>query len=141
VLVVEHDEQMMRTADWLVDMGPGAGEHGGLVVAEGPAEARSSARRIVTGEFPLGRRRSRCRRGAEEDRGHFTCAARRCTTSRHIDVEFPVGKFVAVTGVSGRASPRSCNEIVYKALANRLNRMRVRPGDHESSRGSSASTR
>src|SRR6478672_2316698 len=91
VLVVEHDEQMMRSADWLVDMGPGAGHHGGHVVAEGRA------------------------RDVERN-------------PKDIDVEFPVGKFICVTGVSGSGKSTLVNEIVFKSLANRLHRMRVKPG-------------
>jgi excinuclease ABC subunit A len=130
VLVVEHDEQMMRSADWLVDMGPGAGEHGGHVVAEGPADEVEKTKDSITGQF-LSRRRSIAvpdRR--TEDLGSFWVRGASQHNLKGIDVEFPVGKFICVTGVSGSGKSTLVNEIVYKALANRLHRMRVKPGEH-----------
>ncbi len=135
VLVVEHDEQMMRSADWLVDMGPGAGEHGGEVVAEGLAKKIERTKGSVTGQFLSGERRIAIPPRRTEDRGRFTVHGAAMHNLKGIDVEFPVGKFVCVTGVSGSGKSTLVNEIVYKALANRLNRMRVKPGDHESVEG------
>ena len=135
VLVVEHDEQMMRTADHLVDMGPGAGEHGGYVVAEGTAKDVMRVKGSVTGQFLSGVRTIAIPPRREEDRGHFTVRGAAENNLKQIDVEFPVGKFVAVTGVSGSGKSTLVNEIVYKAAANRLNRMRVKPGEHESVEG------
>jgi excinuclease ABC subunit A len=131
VLVVEHDEQMMRSADWIVDMGPGAGEHGGAVVGEGPADAIADTDGSVTGEFLSGRRRIAVPlRRAEDGRGWFTVRGASMHNLRGIDVSFPVGRLTCVTGVSGSGKSTLVNEIVYKALANRLNRMRMKPGDH-----------
>jgi excinuclease ABC subunit A len=131
VLVVEHDEQMMRSADHLVDMGPGAGEHGGRIVAQGPAEQVERVPESVTGQF-LSRARSiavPARRSHEN--GSFWVLGARMHNLKDIDVEFPVGRFVCVTGVSGSGKSTLVNEIVYKALANRLSRIRVKPGEHE----------
>jgi excinuclease ABC subunit A len=135
VVVVEHDEEMMRRSDWLVDMGPGAGLHGGEVVAEGPAAKVARNRKSVTGQFLSGSRRIAIPERRLEDRGSFSVLDASQHNLKGIDVEFPVGKFVCVTGVSGSGKSTLVNEIVYKALANRLNRARVKPGAHGSVEG------
>jgi len=135
VIVVEHDEQMMRVADWLVDMGPGAGEHGGHVVAEGTAEKVQRNKKSITGQFLAGSRSIKVPERRTEDRGWFTVVGASENNLKNIDVDFPVGKFVAVTGVSGSGKSTLVNEIVYKALANQLSRVRVRPGEHKGVEG------
>jgi excinuclease ABC subunit A len=135
VLVVEHDEQMMRSADHLVDMGPGAGEHGGYVVAEGPATKVERNKKSVTGQFLSRARTIPVPERRTDDLGSFWVRGASMHNLKDIDVEFPVGKFVCVTGVSGSGKSTLVNEIVYKSLANRLHRMRVKPGDHDSVEG------
>jgi excinuclease ABC subunit A len=135
VVVVEHDEEMMRRSDWLVDMGPGAGLHGGEVVAEGPAAKVARNRKSVTGQFLSGARTIAIPGRRVDDRGSFSVLDASQHNLKGIDVEFPVGKFVCVTGVSGSGKSTLVNEIVYKALANRLNRARVKPGSHGSVEG------
>ncbi len=135
VLVVEHDEQMMRSADWLVDMGPGAGEHGGHVVAEGLATKVERAKGSITGQFLSGKRSIAVPERRGQDRGFFKVFGATQHNLKGIDVDFPVGNFICVTGVSGSGKSTLVNEIVYKALANRLNRLRIKPGEHASVAG------
>jgi excinuclease ABC subunit A len=135
VLVVEHDEQMMRSSDWLVDMGPGAGEHGGHVVAEGPATKVERNKSSVTGQFLSRARVIAVPDRRTDDNGSFWVRGASMHNLKDIDVEFPVGKFVCVTGVSGSGKSTLVNEIVYKTLANRLHRMRTKPGDHAACEG------
>ncbi|MFL5966727.1 MAG: excinuclease ABC subunit UvrA, partial [Gaiellaceae bacterium] len=135
VLVVEHDEQMMRDADWLVDMGPGAGEHGGHVVAEGSASKVERTKASVTGQFLARTREIAIPERRTEDHGSFWVRGATMHNLKDIDVEFPVGKFVCVTGVSGSGKSTLVNEIVFKALANKLHRMRTKPGDHAACEG------
>jgi len=135
VLVVEHDEQMMRSADWLVDMGPGAGEHGGHVVAEGTATKIERNKSSVTGQFLSRARVIAVPERRIGDHGSFWVRGASMHNLKDIDVEFPVGKFICVTGVSGSGKSTLVNEIVYKALANKLHRMRTKPGDHAGCEG------
>jgi excinuclease ABC subunit A len=135
VVVVEHDEEMMRRSDWLVDMGPGAGLHGGEVVAEGPASKVARNRKSVTGQYLSGVRTIPIPERREEDRGSFRVLKAAQHNLKGIDVEFPVGKFICVTGVSGSGKSTLVNDIVFKSLANRLNRARTKPGAHRGVEG------
>jgi excinuclease ABC subunit A len=135
VVVVEHDEQMMRTSDWLVDMGPGAGEHGGHVVAEGTAAKVMRNKKSVTGQFLSGTRAIQVPDRRDDDNGWFTILGATENNLKKIDVDFPIGKFIAVTGVSGSGKSTLVNEIVYKSLANHLQRIRTKPGAHKGVKG------
>src|SRR5262249_7332537 len=135
VLVVEHDEQMMRSADHLVDMGPGAGEHGGHVVAEGPAKTVERNPKSITGQFLSRTREIAVPERRTEDLGAFSVRGARMHNLKATAVDFPIGKFISVTGVSGSGKSTLVNEIVFKSLANRLHRMRTKPGDHDSVEG------
>jgi excinuclease ABC subunit A len=130
VVVVEHDEQTMRAADHIVDMGPGAGEHGGRVVAEGTAADIERVAESLTGQFLARTRvidipaRRRTPSGYVEIRGATQ------NNLKSVDVKLPLGTLTCVTGVSGSGKSTLVNEVLFKAVANRLHRARTRPGRH-----------
>jgi len=132
LIVVEHDEETIRTADWIVDIGPGAGEHGGRVVHSGDLEGLLRTPESVTGAYLAGRREipaPAARRPVDPAR-QLTVVGAREHNLAGIDVSFPVGCFVAVTGVSGSGKSSLVNGILYPVLANELNRARLVPGRH-----------
>ena len=130
VLVVEHDEDMMRSSDHLIDMGPGAGEHGGRVVAAGTAAEVEATTESVTGAYLSGARSIPIPTSRREPQGWLTVEGARENNLQDIDVPVPVGVLTCVTGVSGSGKSTLVNEIILKAMAGRLNRKPLRPGRH-----------
>src|SRR5215208_265962 len=130
VIVVEHDEGTMRSADHLVDLGPGAGEHGGELVAEGTPERVMRTKGSLTGQFLSGEREIPTPKKRRKPDGYIQIEAASQHNLREIDVKVPLGVFCAVTGESGSGKSTLVNEVLFKAVANRLHRAKQRPGAH-----------
>ena len=130
VLVVEHDEDTMRAADYIVDIGPGAGEHGGQVVAAGTAEDIMKNENSITGAYLSGRMKIPVPKTRRTPTGWLTVKGAQENNLKNIDVDFPLGVLTCVTGVSGSGKSSLVNEILYKRLAKELNRARTIPGKH-----------
>ena len=131
VLVVEHDEDTMRMADHIVDVGPGAGIHGGEIVAQGTVEDIINTENSITGQYLSGKRKIEVPEGRRKGNGNFLkIIGAKQNNLKDIDVTIPLGKFVCVTGVSGSGKSSLVNEILYKKLAKELNRAKCKSGKH-----------
>ena len=136
LLVVEHDEDTMRAADYIVDVGPGAGVHGGQIIAAGTAEEIMNTPGSITGDYLSGRRKIPVPTERRHGSGKvLTVRGAAENNLRNVDVSIPLGTFTCVTGVSGSGKSSLVNEIIYKKLAADLNRAKTRPGKHEAIEG------
>ena len=135
VIVVEHDEQTMRAADHLVDMGPGAGVHGGKVVAQGTAKQVERVKDSATGQFLAGTRTIAAPKKRRTPKGYVEIEGATQHNLRDVDVKVPLGVLTCVTGVSGSGKSTLVNEVLYKSVASRLHRARRRPGAHRAIHG------
>lgn len=137
LLVVEHDEDTIRASDWIVDIGPEAGEHGGEVLYSGPVAGIADCKRSLTGQYLTGKKQiavPKKRRQIEKDRQIKIIGARE-NNLKNLDVSIPLGKLVLVTGVSGSGKSTLINQIMYEALAAKLQRKKVVPGRHKGIEG------
>lgn len=136
LVVVEHDEDTMRAADHIIDIGPGAGVHGGNLIASGTVEDIMACEESITGQYLSGKKKIAVPETRRKGNGHkLTIVGARENNLNNIDVEIPLGKFVAVTGVSGSGKSSLINEILYKYLANMLNKAKKRMGDFDKIKG------
>lgn len=131
LIVVEHDEDTMMEADYIVDIGPGAGEHGGEVVAVGNAKEIMKNENSITGAYLSGRIKIPVPQERRQPKGWLKVVGARENNLKNIDVSFPLGVMTCVTGVSGSGKSSLVNEILYKRLARDLNRARTIPGKHK----------
>jgi excinuclease ABC subunit A len=132
VLVVEHDDDTIRTADWVIDLGPGAGEHGGHIIAEGTPEQIIAHPKSLTGAYLSGRKHVPVPKKRREGNGKIlTVVGARANNLKDITVNIPLGKLVCITGVSGSGKSSLMSDVLYNALAAKLNRAHTSPGDYE----------
>lgn len=136
VIVVEHDEDTMSVADHIIDIGPGAGIHGGEVVCSGDIESIKKCERSITGQYLSGKKKVAIPQERRTGNGKFlTIRGATHNNLKNIDIQIPLGELVCVTGVSGSGKSSFVNEILYKSLASELNRAKLKPGDHVSIEG------
>ena len=131
LIVVEHDEDTMRAADFIVDIGPMAGTHGGEIIATGTAEQIMKCKKSITGDYLSGRRKIPVPEERRKPTGHLTIRGARENNLKNIDVDIPLGIMTCITGVSGSGKSSLTNEILYKHLAKKLNRARCIAGKHD----------
>lgn len=136
LIVVEHDEETMYSADYIVDIGPGAGIHGGYIVAEGNVEEIKNNPNSITGQYLSGKKSIEIPKTRRKPNGKWVEVKGACENNlKNIDVKFPLGVFTCVTGVSGSGKSTLVNEILYKSLAQNLNGAKMKPGKHKSIKG------
>ncbi len=136
LIVVEHDEETMMASDWIVDIGPGAGENGGEVIVNGTLEDAMNNERSITGQYLSGKRKIEVPATRRKGNGLYLEVKKAAANNlKDIDVKFPLGKFIAVTGVSGSGKSSLVNEVLSKAVYQSLGRQRIKPGKHKSIKG------
>ncbi|EPZ61659.1 ABC transporter family protein [[Clostridium] sordellii ATCC 9714] len=136
LIVVEHDEDTMREADYIVDIGPGAGIHGGEIVAEGVLDEILRNSNSLTGQYLSGKKVIPIPETTREGNGNFLEIVKASENNlKNISVKFPLGKFTCITGVSGSGKSTLINDILYKGIATKINRLRERPGKHKEIKG------
>jgi excinuclease ABC subunit A len=132
LIVVEHDEDTMRAADYIVDIGPGAGEHGGEIVAAGDLKTIMETKNSITGQYLVGKKKINIPEKRREGNGKYiTVKGAKENNLKEIDVEFPLGTFTCITGVSGSGKSTLINEILYKGVNKKLNNSKEHPGAHK----------
>lgn len=132
LLIVEHDEDTMYAADHIIDIGPGAGVHGGEVIAQGDVEQIKKCKKSLTGQYLSGSKAIKVPEERRLGNGNFIkIVGARENNLKNVDIDFPLGKLICVTGVSGSGKSSLVNEILYKGLAQKINRAKDKPGEHE----------
>ena len=136
LIVVEHDEDTMRECDYIVDIGPGAGVHGGQIVAQGTLEEILDNPNSITGQYLSGKKEIQIPEITREGNGNFIEIVKANENNlKNINVKFPLGKFTCITGVSGSGKSTLINDILYKGIASKINKLRDRPGKHKEIKG------